>query len=80
MKLTNLKTITFALLLFSAFQMTAQDAFSGKGDQKFHVGGIFQSNANGIVTSYDRGVGEKPFHRSGWSLFAERRRKDRSRI
>ena len=37
--------------------VTAQ-TFSGKGDQKLQIGANFQDNVNGIVITYDYGLGE----------------------
>ena len=45
----------FALLFI---QLTFAQAFSGKGDVKFHLGANFQNNGTGIMGSLDFGVGE----------------------
>lgn len=50
------KFITLSLLLTS-FLSNAQ-AYSGKGDNKFQVGANFQDNANGIMATFDHGIGE----------------------
>lgn len=52
-----MKNIVTTILILTATLANAQ-AYKGKGDQKFQVGGNFQSNATGINTSYDYGVGE----------------------
>lgn len=52
-----MKKIITAGLLLTAFLGNAQ-AFSGKGDNKFQVGANFQDMAQGIMATYDYGIGE----------------------
>lgn len=54
------KIITSLLLLTAAYlNVNAQtDAYTGKGDLRYHVGASFQKLGTGIVTSLDYGVGE----------------------
>ena len=46
------------LILISNISLISAQSFSGKGDQKFQVGGNFQENATGINATFDYGVGE----------------------
>jgi outer membrane protein G len=52
-----MKNILFILALVSVSLVNAQ-AFTGKGDTKFQVGGNVQDNATGLTVSYDHGIGE----------------------
>lgn len=52
-----MKKIITAGLLLTAFLGHSQ-AFSGKGDNKFQVGANFQDLAQGIMVTYDYGLGE----------------------
>ena len=52
-----MKKIVLLLAITSVSFINAQ-SFSGKGDQKFQVGGNFQENATGINASFDYGIGE----------------------
>lgn len=45
-------------LAFSTLAVSYGQTFSGKGDQKFQIGANLQNHATGIVTTYDRGLGE----------------------
>lgn len=53
-----MRKIVTVLLAVIGFSANAQEAFSGKGDTKVQVGANFQSGAQGIVASYDYGVGK----------------------
>lgn len=50
-----MKKIILAAFLFTGV-MNAQ-VFTGKGDQKFQVGGVFQDHGSGVIATYDRGLG-----------------------
>lgn len=50
------KIILIVALL--AFSFGNAQAFKGKGDSKFQVGGNFQDNASGLNIAYDYGIGE----------------------
>lgn len=52
------KKILMLICTFSAFIANAQQAYSGKGDTKMHVGANFQSGGTGIVAGADFGLGE----------------------
>jgi len=50
------KGLILLACLITSF-VTAQ-TFKGKGDQKLQIGANFQDNVNGIVITYDHGLGE----------------------
>ncbi|WP_034060634.1 DUF6646 family protein [Lacinutrix jangbogonensis] len=52
-----MKKLLRITLLLSTFLIQAQ-TFSGKGDQKFYIGGSLQDNANSITLGLDYGLGE----------------------
>ncbi len=52
-----MKKLLVVAVLLSALTVNAQ-AYRGKGDQKFQVGALVQSDASGILVSADWGLGE----------------------
>jgi outer membrane protein G len=52
------KKILLLICAFSAFIANAQEAYTGKGDTKMHVGANFQKGGTGIVAGADFGLGE----------------------
>lgn len=52
-----MKTIFTFILVLATTTIFAQ-AYTGKGDTKFQVGGNFQSEGSGINATYDMGIGE----------------------
>lgn len=52
-----MKKLLLLAVLLSAFLANSQ-SFSGKGDQKFFIGGNIQDNASGLNVGYDYGLGE----------------------
>ncbi|APX99123.1 hypothetical protein CLV86_1067 [Lacinutrix venerupis] len=52
-----MKKVFFVLAILSVSLINAQ-AFEGKGDEKFQIGGNFQDLASGLNVSYDYGIGE----------------------
>lgn len=51
---------TYVLLYFAVFTAVTLNAqaYEGRGDQKFQIGGELQDNGAGVQTSYDVGLGE----------------------
>ena len=49
-----------ALVIISVFisALVYSQIFSGKGDQKFHLGADFQTGATGMHATYDYGIGQ----------------------
>ena len=47
--------LAIALLITA---LTTAQSFEGQGDQKFQIGANIQDNVNGIMISYDRGLGD----------------------
>lgn len=52
-----MKKLLLVAVLLSSFLANSQ-SFSGKGDQKFFIGGNIQDNASGLNVGYDYGLGE----------------------
>lgn len=50
-----MKKIVLLVLFVSTF--ASAQVFTGKGDQKFQVGGNFQDHGSGVVASFDKGLG-----------------------
>ena len=48
----------FLVIVLASVSFVNGQAFEGKGDTKFQIGGNFQENASGITVSYDYGIGE----------------------
>ena len=53
----NNKILTL-VFLFSAFLANAQQAYTGKGDTKMHIGANFQDGGTGLNVGSDFGLGE----------------------
>lgn len=53
-----MKTVLYLLFFLVGSTVLSAQAYLGKGDQKFQVGANLQSNASGIVASFDYGLGE----------------------
>lgn len=51
-----MKKLIFILVLFTS--TTQAQVFSGKGDQKFQIGANFQDHGNGIIGTFDHGLGK----------------------
>ena len=52
------KKVLALLLVFSAFFANAQQAYTGKGDTKMHIGANFQNGGTGLNVGADFGLGE----------------------
>ncbi|WP_136667238.1 DUF6646 family protein [Flavobacterium sp. H122] len=52
------KIITLLLVAFAGFSVNAQEAYSGKGDTKMHIGANFQDGGTGLNVGADFGLGE----------------------
>lgn len=52
------KRVLALLLVFSAFFANAQQAYTGKGDTKMHIGANFQDGGTGLNVGSDFGLGE----------------------
>ena len=52
------KKILALLAVFSAFFANAQQAYTGKGDTKMHIGANFQNGGTGLNVGSDFGLGD----------------------
>jgi hypothetical protein len=53
-----MKKIITLLVAFAGFSVNAQEAYTGKGDTKMHVGALFQDGGTGLNVGTDFGLGE----------------------
>lgn len=53
-----MKKIITLLLVFAGFSVNAQEAYTGKGDTKMHIGANFQDGGTGLNVGTDFGLGE----------------------
>ncbi len=58
LKILKMKKIVLALVLIGTAQFSYSQAFNGKGDVKFQIGGNFQHHGTGISSSIDFGLAE----------------------